>query len=288
MLTDTKPPVVLIHGMWSHADALYELRDAYREQGYPVEALTLPHHRRRDDHTTASLAALAEARLQDYVDYLVAHVKQLDRPPILVGHSMGGLLAQLTAARVPCERLILLSSAAPAGINGLGLSVFRTLGRNLLRFPLWKQVTELKLANVQYGIANSQSAAKQQEVFEDCGYESGMVTFQMSVAAFTKTVFAHVEADSIACPVLIIGGTEDRITPIRVQRSIAQRYGDRCQLVEIPDCCHWTIGGRFFDQVRSAMFHWLEPSALGSTNEGATNEGATNEGTVNEGALAAG
>lgn len=183
-----------------------------------------------------------------------------DRPSCS-GIPLGGLLAQLTAARVPCERVILLSSAAPAGINGLGLSVFRTLGHNLLRFPLWKQATDLKLANVQYGIANAQSEAKQRAIFETCGYESGMVTFQLTLAAFTRKAFSNVEPESITGPMLIIGGTEDRITPIRVQRRIAQRYGERCQLVEIPGCDHWTIGGRYFGDIRKALFGWLESSA---------------------------
>lgn len=264
MLNNDKPPVLLIHGMWSDADTMKEVRDAFEEQAYQVEALTLPYHCPRANHTTESRAALARTRLQDYVDFLVEHVRQLERAPILVGHSMGGLLAQLTAARAPCERLILLSSAAPAGINGLGLSVFRTLGTNLLRFPLWKRVTELKLSNIQYGIANSQSLAKQQEIFEHCGYESGMATFQITVAAFTKKVFGHVESDRITCPVLIIGGTEDRITPITIQRRIAERYGDSCQLVEIPGCCHWTIGGDFFGDIRAAMFNWLSTDRLNS------------------------
>ncbi|WP_198962643.1 alpha/beta hydrolase [Mangrovitalea sediminis] len=75
---------------------------------------------------------------------------------------------------------------------------------------------------------------------------------------FSKKGPAAVAPDSIRCPILIIGGIADRITPIRIQRRIAQRYGDRCQLVEIPNCCHWTVGGRFFGEVRDAMFGWLE------------------------------
>lgn len=258
MSTNQKPPVLLIHGMWSDAETMSEVHDAFREMGYPVQAVTLPHHCPRVQHTEASRKALAQTRLQDYVSFLVEHASKLERAPILVGHSMGGLLAQLTAARVPCERVILLSSAAPAGINGLGLSVFRTLGRNLLRFPLWKRATELGLANVQYGIANAQTEAEQRDIFEHCGYESGMVTFQMTLAAFSRKVFANVEPDSIPCPILIIGGTEDRITPIRIQRRIAQRYSDHCKLVELSGCDHWTIGGRFFGDVRDAMFQWLE------------------------------
>ena len=136
MKSNSRPPVLLIHGMWSDGNTLQALRDAFVAQGYQVEAITLPFHRTLAEHTTASLASLARARLQDYVAFLVEHVQKMDAAPIVVGHSLGGLLAQLLAARVPCERLILLSSAAPAGINGLGWSVFRTLGRNLFRCPL--------------------------------------------------------------------------------------------------------------------------------------------------------
>lgn len=257
MTENNKPPVILIHGMWSDGDTLHEVRDAFTVQGYQVESVTLPYHHTRASHTAASKANLARAKLQDYVAFLVDRVKRLDRAPILVGHSMGGLLAQLTAARVPCDRLILLSSAAPAGINGLAWSVFRTLGRNLFRFPLWKQATVLQLANVRYGIANSQTDAVQRDVFAHCGYESGMVTFQLTLAAFSQKGPAAVAPDSIRCPILIIGGTADRITPIRIQRRIAQRYGDHCKLVEIAGCCHWTVGGRFFGEVCNAMFDWL-------------------------------
>lgn len=267
MSENNKPPVLLIHGMWSDGDTLHEVRDAFVEQGYRVDSVTLPFHRPRAEHSTASLASLARARLQDYVEFLVEHVKKMESAPIVVGHSMGGLLAQLTAARVPCDRLILLSSAAPAGINGLGLSVFRTLGSNLFRFPLWRSATHLKLANVQYGVANTQSPATQQEVFDLCSYESGMVTFQMTLAAFSKKTFANVEPESIRCPILIIGGVEDRITTIGVQRKIAKRYGDRCRLVEIPGCDHWTVGGRYFREVRSVMFDWLAQDLPCDSNE---------------------
>lgn len=267
MQDNNRPPVLLIHGMWSDGDTLHEVREAFVEQGYRVKAVTLPCHRSRDAHTTASLASLATTRLQDYVAFLVEQVEKMETAPILVGHSMGGLLAQLTAARVPCDRLVLLSSAAPAGINGLGWSVFRTLGSNLFRFPLWRSATCLKLANVQYGIANAQSEVTQREVFGLCSYESGMVTFQMTLAAFSRRTFANVEPDSIRCPILIIGGVEDRITTIGVQRRIAKRYGERCKLVEIPGCDHWTIGGRYFREVRHAMFNWLAQEPPLSSDE---------------------
>jgi len=255
---NNKAPVLLVHGMWSDAKTLQDVRDAFDDAGYSVEALTLPYHRSKQEHSSSSLAALASARLEDYVDAIVEAIQHQSRPPILVGHSMGGLLAQLAAAKVPCERLILLSSAAPAGINGLGISVIRTLGRNMLRFPLWKKFTEMRLANVQYGVANRQTPEVQQDITDSSTYESGMATFQISMAPLLgRRSAAHVEVSRIQCPVLIMGGTEDRITPLRVQRKIAQRFGDQARLVEVQGCCHWSVGGRYFPQIRATMLDWV-------------------------------
>lgn len=253
-----QPEVLLVHGMWSLPETLWELRDAFVAMGYGVESLCLPHHYEKSAYNGDRKARLAKARLEDYVDHIVERIRQKSRPPILVGHSMGALLAQLAAAREPCERLILLSSAAPAGINGLGLSVIRTLGRNLLRFPLWKTVTEVSLAQVRYGIANAQNPILQQHIAEHCTYESGMATTQISLGLLLgNRSSAHVDFARIQCPVLIIGGTADRITPIRIQRQIAGRLGSRATLIEIADCCHWTIGGVFFPKIQSAIHKWL-------------------------------
>lgn len=258
MQLNDKATVILLHGMWSDAESLAEVKRAFEGAGYMVQSLTLPNHCPRADHTGASRAALAKCTLQDYVQFVLENIQYLEAPPILVGHSMGGLIAQLTAERVECKRLVLLSTAAPAGIYSLSFSVFKTLGRNLFRFPLWRKLTGLTLSSVQYGIANSQDRSQQQCIYERSGYESGMVTLQMSLAAFTNSSFASVNPERIGCPILMIAGTEDRITPIKVQRRIAQHYGSQAELVEIPGCCHWTIGGSFFPHVSSALFTWLE------------------------------
>lgn len=255
---EIKPVVILVHGMWSNQDTLKEVQDTFAEQGYVTEALCLPYHHSKQEHTQASIKSLAQARLQDYVEHIVERIKQQETAPILVGHSMGGLLVQLAAAQVHCERLILLSSAAPAGINGLSLSAIRTFGSNLLRFPLWKSITEVKMKSVRYGIANSQSTDLQQEIYSKSTYESGMATLQISMGLLLrKRSAAYVNEASINCPVLIIGGTADRITPISVQRNIAKRFGSRCKLVEISGCCHWTIGGKYFPQIQPQIFKWL-------------------------------
>lgn len=249
--------MVLIHGMWSTGETLSEVRAAFEERGYEVDVPSLPFHKEKDTYDEADKARLARASLQDYVDFIVARIKALRTAPILVGHSMGGLLAQLVAARVPVEKLVLLSSAAPGGINGWSWSMIRTLGRNLLLFPLWKRVTEIRADNIRYGIANTQSDAVQKQILQMSTYESGMATFQIGVGGFLPGGYSRVDSQAVQCPVLVIGGTADRITPIKVQRAIARKYASHAQLVELPGVCHWTVGGSNFPQVKSAIFDWL-------------------------------
>ncbi|CAE6949994.1 Alpha/beta hydrolase family [Vibrio sp. B1FLJ16] len=253
-----KPSVVLIPGMWSTGETLSELRRAFEAQGYEVDSLCLPEHKKKAEYSKADKARLAQTSLQQYADFIVAKVRTYKVPPILVGHSMGGLLAQLVAARVPVNKLVLLSSAAPGGINGWSWSVIRTLGRNLLLFPLWRKVTEMGESNVRYGIANSQSASVQKQVLDNMTFESGMATFQIGVGGFSKSGFSRVDAKQVTCPILVIGGSADRITPIKIQRAIAKKYGQQAKLAELPDVCHWTIGGSNLPRVTSVIFDWLD------------------------------
>ena len=253
-----RPPVLLIHGMWCTAEALSELRDAFEEAGYPVVAPCLPLHMDKTDYDEQQRSALARTSLQDYVTFLMEQVSRLETAPILVGHSMGGLLAQLLAARVPCERLVLLSSAAPGGINSWSWPMVRTFGRNLLLFPLWRHVMELRAGNVRYGIANSQSAATQQWVLDHATYESGTAAFQIGIGGLLRNGFSRVNPKNVQCPVLVLGGTQDRITPIGIQRQIARKYAGRSRLVEIQGACHWTVGGRYVNQIGTEILAWLD------------------------------
>lgn len=81
----------------------------------------------------------------EYVDQLEKEYRKISGPVIILGHSMGGLLAQLLAVRVKPKKLILLSSAPPYGISALTYSVIKSYigifkipfsGRKLIKYHL--------------------------------------------------------------------------------------------------------------------------------------------------------
>lgn len=263
-------PVFLIHGMWSTPDIMDELKASFETQGYEVYAPCLPLHKPKNQLTAEQRKELARLGIEDYLSALLSDIFRVmkDKPeqkPIIVGHSMGGLLAQLVAAEIDCERLILLSSGAPAGINATSFSVLRTFGHNLFKFPLWRSFTNLLLKNIQYGIANSQNAQVHQDLVRSATFESGKVTTQMSMWFLFPRPPTRVDVTKIHCPVLIIGGTEDKITPIKIQHKIAKKFGRQASLRVVPGACHYTVGGSYLAVITQNIFSWLNIQKV--TNE---------------------
>jgi len=252
-----KPPVVIVHGMWSTPDALLELKESFETQGYEVHTPRLPYHFPKAEMGHANRVGLSKSGMLTYVSSIEQYINSLEHAPILIGHSMGGLIAQLVAVRTPCAALILLSSAPPAGMNAWSWTVIRTFGHNLFKFPLWKKLTDLRIENIRYGIANTQSAKFKREVFELSTYESGLASFQLGMWFLFKNPPTRVDTNAITCPILILGGVEDKITPITLQRKIAQTFKGKATLIELAGVCHWTLGGHALPEIQQHLFSWL-------------------------------
>ena len=108
--------VVLIHGNWGRGEQLAVAGAAFEARGYAAHTPTLRHHEQPMHDGAKKIASLS---LRDYTDDLVSLVSWLNSPPLRVGHSMGGLLAPLVAART---RHVWLVAACPAPASGINAS----------------------------------------------------------------------------------------------------------------------------------------------------------------------
>src|SRR5438445_13393362 len=106
-------PIVLIHGMWCTDATLARLKQLLTERGHEVHVPNLPAHEAGREH-----AEVGDKSLKQYLAFLDDYVRaqNFSRPPVLMGHSMGGLLAQQLASRIQPFALVLLTPASPAGI----------------------------------------------------------------------------------------------------------------------------------------------------------------------------
>ncbi len=109
-------PIVLIHGMWCTDATLAQLKQLLSARGYAVHLPNLPAHQ-----VGVENAEVGNKSLKDYLDFLEDYVRRQNfaRPPVIIGHSMGGLLAQQLAVRTAPFALVLLTPAPPAGIMAL-------------------------------------------------------------------------------------------------------------------------------------------------------------------------
>src|ERR1051325_11141003 len=103
----TRPPILLVHGAFSSAADLSAWKGFFAGEGFEVVAPTLPAHGRSDP------AALRPLSLPDYLKALLAVRNRMTEAPVIIGHSMGGLLAQQLAAAAPCRALGCVASAPP-------------------------------------------------------------------------------------------------------------------------------------------------------------------------------
>src|SRR5206468_2555548 len=130
-----RPPVVMIHGSHCGPWALDGFAGKFSAAGYKVECPALRFH----DLDTAP-DALGTTSLLDYAADLEDQMKTLPEPAILVGHSLGGLLAQMLAARSPVRAVVLLAPAAPWGVPPSTLLEIAAAQSLLLKVGFWSKV----------------------------------------------------------------------------------------------------------------------------------------------------
>jgi len=142
--------IFMIHGMWGGAWCWAKFRTAFEPAGYRCAATTLPYHDM--DPRGAPDPRLGTASLLDYAEALEREIRQLPEKPIVMGHSMGGLLAQMLGARGLAKALVLLAPAAPAGILAITPSVIRSFWSIQTTWGFWRKPTRQTFAEAVYSM----------------------------------------------------------------------------------------------------------------------------------------
>src|SRR5262249_30219020 len=150
--------------------------------------------------------------------------QNLGDAPIVVGHSMGGLLAQMLAAKIRPFALVLLTPATPAGIFPLRWANVWTFFFVLLRWGWWARPNKLTWNGFVTRAYNGVPAEKHRKLYEGMVEESGRVVLEMGMGFLDGQRAARVDTAAITCPVYIVSCGHDRLTPAPVVRKLAGVY----------------------------------------------------------------
>lgn len=250
----------MIHGMWGSGRDWEFFQPFFESRGYRCITPTLRLH---DVPPTAPPPpGLGSTSVLDYAADLEAEVRALPEPPVLVGHSMGGLLAQMLAARGLGRAAILLATAPPAGIFALAPSSLRGFASHLKRWGFWRKPFRQTRGEAVYSMMHLLSEERREAVLSQLVYESGRAPAEIGLWPFDPRRAAHVPAERVTCPVLMIEGTEDRITPPFVVRKVARRYGDRATYREVPGHAHRLIDEPGWEDIATTCADWLKQQGL--------------------------
>jgi alpha-beta hydrolase superfamily lysophospholipase len=261
--------VLLIHGYGCAGDVWGPVAERLKAEGYRVEAPTIRSAVRTVDGPKAGLVGLT---LADYVAEMSALAqtlaKETGKKPLVIGHSMGGLIAQKIAEAGHAAGLVLFAPASPADARGkpkLG-PVFTFLNMALSPKPQAKAGKMWK-TGFKYGVVNAVPAARHDALYATMVYDSGQVLADLAWPDKDPNRTAYVDATKVTVPILVLAGALDRTTPLDDIRLIGRKYAT-ADLKEYPTNAHYLIDEPNTMKILDDLIAWLRGKTL--TPEAAT------------------
>jgi len=199
--------------MWGDARFWNRFRRRFEECGYRTEAVTFLHHEKPQDSSM-----LRHVGIMDYVEQVEQAIGELPDVPVLVGHSMGALVAQKLAERGLAKAIVLVAPVAPAGISLATCSSLICISGNLHQIMLQRPFL-MPWRQSRYGFLNTLGPREMAAIYGSFVRESGRAMREIVSGAIA------VDEQQVLCPALVIVGSEDRATPPSVVKKIAGKYG---------------------------------------------------------------
>ena len=236
---------MLIHGLWGGAHMWRRMGPYLAANGYAAYAVWLRHHHPGADHRSLHGVGVRE---------IAADVVEAAREiggPILVGHSVGGLIAQVAAASWEAPGLVLLSSTGPLGILTLhrGWNTFRALPK-FVGHPFRSEPSRPEATYMRRMYFNRLEATEAAALSANLVPEPRRFVRQL---AFWPP---HVPRSSIRCPVLVASGSDD----LGVTPWVARRLGARYRVLPMiyPDRAHMLQIEPGWEDVADNLMRWAD------------------------------
>jgi pimeloyl-ACP methyl ester carboxylesterase len=231
----TATPVVFIHGLWLLPSSWDPWATLFEEAGYVVLTPDWPDDPPTVQGARAEPEILAKKTLRQVADHTTAVIDALDRKPAVIGHSTGGLLAQMLAGRGLSAATVAIDPGVFRGVLPLPGSVLKGVGPFLLN-PLTRgRAITLTYDQFKYGWANAldEKEAKQlYDTFHVAG--SGISLVQMGNANLNPWTEAKVDTKNPdRGPLLIIDGEKDHTVPWAIANAAYKRQRRNPGVTEI-------------------------------------------------------
>jgi len=249
-----RPPVLLLHGAFCTASAFDAFREPLEAAGFATHAPTLPHH-----GPGADLAALARLGLKDYAKFVAAEARALPQPAILIGHSLGALIGQIVATRMPLSALVLLAPSSPWGVWPTTLDEHGAAFGLAMLGDYWARAVPPDFRVARAATLDRLTSDEAKRVFAEWTPESGRALMESIHWQVDASMASSAPAYRIGAPILALAGGRDSINPASTVRRIAARFPvGQASFHEFPEMSHWLVGEPGSENVARLTLAWLD------------------------------
>jgi len=253
--------IVFVHGAFMSARSWDLFAARYAARGYRCVAPPWPYL----DGAPADLRRSVDPRfgrlgVGDIVDHYERVVREQDEPPILIGHSFGGLFVQMLLDRGLGAAGVAIDPAPPKGVLP-GPNAVRASLPVLLGWNSWRTVRKMSFESFQWSWVHTLDEPAQRAAYDDHVVPtSGRLFMQALLAPLTNDTRVRYDNASRA-PLLIIAGSLDRTVEARMNRDNHRRYarsGAVTEFREFAGRTHWTCRQPGWEEVADFAVEWAE------------------------------
>jgi non-heme chloroperoxidase len=240
----TATPVIFVHGLWLLPSSWANWADFFNQAGYAPLTPDWPDDPETVEEARANPDVLAKKTLGQIADHHTDIIDALDKKPVVIGHSTGGLMAQMLAGRGLSAATVAIDPGVFRGVLPLPASVLRSSGPFLLN-PLTRgRAITLTFDQFKYGWTNALDDEKEAKELYDTFHVagSGISLVQMGNANLNPWTEAKVNTKNPdRGPLLIIEGEKDHTVPWAIANAAYKRQRRNpgvTEIVKIPNRGH--------------------------------------------------
>lgn len=198
---------------------------------------------------------LASLTMKELVDHYAAIVKQLPEKPILVGHSLGGMITQILLNRGLAAAGVAIHPAPPQGVIPYEFSFLKAGYKALGLFTSLKKTYLMSLSDWQYAFTNTMSLEEQK-----ASYEAFAIPESKTAARGGLTSAAKVDFSKPHAPLLITSGSIDTIIPPSMNLRNFKKYTDKNSVTDYKEFegrNHFVLGQATWKEDADYILDWL-------------------------------
>jgi pimeloyl-ACP methyl ester carboxylesterase len=255
-------PLMFIHGAWLSSGSWENFSDYFEHRGFDASAPEWPRKHGDVEELREASDDIKGLGLTEIVDHYEEQINALDEPPVLIGHSFGGLIVELLLDRGLGRAGVAMSPAPPKGILVLPFSSLKAAAPALAHPSKWHGVVPLTLEEFTFGFVNTFSPEDAKAAYEKYAVpETGQIFFEAGFANFHlhPPTEVHFKSDDRA-PLLIVGAEKDHTVPASLAKKQYEKYeksSAQTDYVEFAGRPHLMMIGEGWEEIAGRIESWV-------------------------------